>query len=377
VDVPARIGRIRERRAVWLALVSKILAFIWIGGVATTTMYMFHEPPWVPIVGMIAGLAGLVALVLSIWSWVESMRVRFRPGNVSMIPLGAVTSAHAQRAGIVEIQTREDTWMVSLDNVAAAEPLVADLGFAPGQRPITYRLGARHRRVLHLAVGFVAYVIAAFTQAFVSSWHDLPRIAFLIAVMSAVFVIGKRIIRAPVVTVGTDGVWIVTHGFFRRFVPLSEIASVWQSISGRPIRLKLRSGETVEIAGFWIDADRRDAIATHVRALLAKPAPHAPLVLAREGRSVREWRAHLQRIVEGAGYRVAASNDSLADLVGAPGLSAEERVGAALALRVAGAADAPKIRVAAEQCLDPKTRAALEAAARAEVDELAIEKALR
>jgi hypothetical protein len=61
----------------------------------------------------------------------------------------------------------------------------------------------------------------------------------------------------------------------------------------------------------------------------------------------------------------------------APRISTEERVGAALALRIADpASGAARVRVAAQCCLDPSVRAALEAAAAEEIDDAAIDRAL-
>ena len=95
---------------------------------------------------------------------------------------------------------------------------------------------------------------------------------------------------------------------------------------------------------------------------------------------MREWRNRLQAFVAGGGYRIAARPATivLAEQMSAPRVSTEERVGAALALRVASPADAvQRIRVAAQQCVDARAREALEAVAADEIDEQAIDRALR
>jgi len=362
VDSPARVGRIRTRRAAWLSAIAKFLAVLWIAGAATTAQYFTNEPAWVWSVGVLSGLCGAIAVMLMVWSYVASMWLGSSPGHASTrdrvlhvkketypvrIPFDEIVTAHVAKGGIAHLETRSDAWTLEMDDEADAHALVAELGFAPGGKPVIYRLGNRFRRFLHLGIAAVAYIVAAAIGTVFGGG------AWPLLILVGLYMFGKRLLRAPVVTVGSDGVAIQT-GFGRRVLPVS--ASV----------------DPVEIL---FDRSTKKALAEHLRALREKPPAQAPIVLAREGRSIREWRDRLRQAMDG-GYRVAAAHDALGDLVTAPGVSREERVGAALALRAAGDSNLPRIRVAAEQCVDPKTRAALDALAAEEIDEQAIEKAL-
>jgi hypothetical protein len=125
--------------------------------------------------------------------------------------------------------------------------------------------------------------------------------------------------------------------------------------------------------------EKREECAMHLCALLeARDAKEPRPAIAREGRSVGEWRTHIARVVEGEGYRVPDARASLPEALSAPGATIEARVSAALALRASGGADAmTRIRVAASQCLDRSAREALDAVAEEEIDEAALDRALR
>jgi hypothetical protein len=408
VELAARLGKTRPRLAARLSLAAKLQwvvgAILW--GISTS----YHAAP-MPI--LIAGTTLIgVGFVAMLASWLLSLRLALKDGRVKLgdaleleragktitLRPSDIASAHAQAGGRVEItQTNGDEHVLELGSEEAATTLVERLGYGWGDKPVTYRFGSRFRRFFHFVVGYLAYQLGAMVGGLLGIGlaialsfafrgtqlipQDalgavlLPSMAF--GVMLA-YVLGKRLLSAPVVTVGNDGVRLETMGFRRRFLPIGDIVMVHQPAVHAPARIKLRDGTVIPMAGFLVDPPRRDAAASHIRALLARHAVlQRSITLAREGRSIKDWREHLRRVIEGSGYRIAASSDSLADLIAAPGLSAEERVGAALALRVAGDSNVPKIRIAADQCVDPKTRAALEAAAREEIDEQAIESALR
>lgn len=392
MDSPARVGRLRLRLADRLSLGAKI-AWVLAALAFAPTAAMSPPPSAFWTVLQVVACIGFLAMGASWWLSMSAGEKRehvwFGDGVLQSkrmsIAAADITSALALH-DVVEIGTRTDRWIVTMEKVEDAQKLVEELGHVPGGKPVTYAFAGRYRRFLHLLVGFLAYqtgvVIGALLGMVLAlaipslSWVVLPSlvVGFVVA-----FVGLKRLFEAPVVTVGNDGVWIASSGWKKRFVPITDIVMAHQPAVGASIRLKLRDGSVVPLGGFLIDARKRDAAAVHIRALLAKHAElqKSSLTLAREGRTVREWREHLRQIVEGSGYRVAGTSDSLVDRVGAPGITPEERVGAALALRVSDKDAIARIRIAAEQCVDPKTRIALEAAAQEEIDDAAIEKALR
>jgi hypothetical protein len=199
----------------------------------------------------------------------------------------------------------------------------------------------------------------------------------------ACYEVAKRVLAPPKMSVGLDGVTIVRHDWRHTFVPLENIRAARQTNVGSPVLLDLESDGVIEIGGSVVDTQKRDAFAQHVRDLLhLREASRAQSseALARQGRTIRAWRDHLRGVVEGGGYRVAASGSTkelLEELVIAPGTPKEKRIGAALALRVAGDSQAiPLIRVAADACADNEARKALEAIAEEEVDEATLERVL-
>jgi hypothetical protein len=411
-ETDARVGRVRHRLARVLSAVTKATWVAWVFAFAAmvSSVARYPEPAWVsPVMGLTGALAlaGIVAMITSyvismarwpsdarVTAWEGQLAVR-RRGQVVTVP---VSSAHASPAALgrahVEITAPGgDVWEVELEEPAQASALVAELGFGPNGRPTTYRLAGRFRRFLHLAVGYGAYnfgsmiggVVAMALMALLRPGPELMQLqlpAMLLGVLAS-YALGRRLVTAPTITVGNDGVRVVRFGFRERFYPLADIVRAEQLSYGAPIRLQLQSGHAVTVGGIGIDAQRRDALAEHIRTLLAaRDALRTAQAesFARAGRSVRQWREHLRVLMEG-GYRVASvalPKETLAELVAKPGAPIDQRVGAALALRVSGDSEAPaRIRVAAEKCVDPHARAALEAAAAEEVRDDEIERLLQ
>ena len=371
----------------------------------------YPEPDWVgPLMATtgffaLVGFAAMIAsYVLSMARWSNDAVVSAARGALTVQHSGAtesheIVSAHvvsnAPGRARVEATTRGgDLVEVDVADPGRATELVAELGFAHGDRPVVYALGSRTRRFLHLAVGYGAYNVGMITATllgfllvalFSTPGPEPPAFQFslIVAATALAYALGRRLVSAAEITVGSDGVRVVKHGFFRRFYPLADIVAAEQHSHGVPVHIRLRDGRVVVLGGVGVDVPRRDALARHIRALLAaRDGVQTPQgeSFARAGRSVRDWREHLRAMMEG-GYRVASAampKEALAELVAKPGAPIDQRVGAALALRVSGDAEAPaRIRVAAERCVDAQTRAALEAAAAEEIHDEEIERALR
>jgi len=221
-------------------------------------------------------------------------------------------------------------------------------------------------------------VAAVIASLLVTPWSAGMLATPLAAVLTALFYTAlKARLRAPIVTVGADGVRI--EGAESEFIPLAQIRGVEQKTSFAPLRIHLVSGRVLTIY-LGTDRSRLNALALHLHAALARPVQNVGLGVARDGLRVREWRERLRLAINAAGYRALASapvDAALVERIVSPRVPPEERVGAALALRVADpAAGAARIRVAAQACLDPRVRAALEAASADEIDDDAVERAL-
>lgn len=174
------------------------------------------------------------------------------------------------------------------------------------------------------------------------------------------------------VTVGVDGVY-AGRGWLRRFFPVESIARAELAPGNTSVlRLVLRSGVPHDYH-FADDADASAALARveGVLALRAALPASVERVLATPGADTAEaWRAVFTEALRGGSYREAALSEAdLARVVAAPGVTGPQRVGAALALRVAGegTAEATGVRVAAEALTAPQTVEALARAERAEV----------
>src|SRR5262249_38028994 len=161
----------------------------------------------------------------------------------------------------------------------------------------------------------------------------------------------------------------------RRFFPRREIAAV-SRVRDAPLVIGLRDGAKVYVSGVNVDWDRLDAVGRLIEARHG-PSTAAPEKFAafdRSGSSLGEWRERIPLTMDGGGYRdVGATIDDAAEVVRSPYATPEQRVGAAIALRIAN--ETQRIRVAADAVVDPETRRALEAIA--QDDEPHAETALR
>ena len=275
------------------------------------------------------------------------------------------------------------SFTVPSDDVA--RQIVSDLGFGPGQRRIRIALGSPARRLYHPLIGLVAYYvgsIAALPLYFVAGgegWvHALIGLVSA-GVMVAAYYFLRSLLRAPEITVGDDGL-VVRRGRKRQVVAGAAITAVEQPSVALPLLLRTtREARAVAIHGSALDFERRTAVAklAYERFLApAGPSDQGAHQFARGGRTLEAWRAHLRAQLGDVGYReVASPVDVAAGVLGSARSTKEERIGAALALRVAGE-PTQRIRIAASAVADDDLRRALELVAESE-DDVAIERALR
>jgi hypothetical protein len=231
------------------------------------------------------------------------------------------------------------------------------------------------RRLLHLVIAWLAYFIGsalAFVPTIVIVTAVLESSAVLmgVAAMSMplltllMYSLMKPFVAADAVTVGDDGVWI-TSGRKKRFVPRTQISGLFRNAFGQPYGFELRDGTKIALVGVAMDVERRNAVLELANARLGgtPEAVDRGAAFARDGRSVAEWRAAIARVLEDPGYRSAGlTSEQTEAVLRNPLASPEQRIGAAMAIRIAG--DPPdRIRVAAEAAADPDVREALEAVA--------------
>lgn len=356
------------------------------------------------VAGML-NLAALAAIVASYAIWLTRTpalgRVVFaadtlhvaRGSATRSVPRSAIRSAYVVRRAVgaafvptVEIALADgDLVAVRASSDAEAAALVAELGFGPGGAHVTVDVAAPTRRLFHPLLGIAAYYLALLAAVPLvvvgAALHSpAPGAAMgvvVVPVMLLVYRVLRSLLQGPKLTIGVDGVtW--QSGRRKRFVPRAAIRGIDQQHPAMPIVIHTDTGPIVVNAAA-IDAERRAAAARLLYERLATQSAvraRAP-AFVRAGRPLAEWRAHLRQVVEDASYRSAgASLEDAAAVLGSPDATREERVGAALALRVAG--EPPqRIRVAVAPSADDALREAVDAVLDERADDARVEKALR
>lgn len=363
-------------------------------------MYLTPKNPVVTAISAGAWAFMIGAFVASFVVWflrspkpgevaVENGALFVRGGS---IPLASVTNAlfvprlvRGFRVPTVEIDlAKGDRVAIQTSTEEEARALVDVLGFGPHGRAVTIDTASPARRMLHILLGIGAYYIGSFAAMIplfivlaLGHFGEPPAFTGLLLGPAAILAHTwlKTLARAPSLTVGEDGV-VLRTGRKRRVIPRADLVGVEQYVPGAPALLKLRNGGSHALAGSSIDIERRAAAARLVweRFFAEPPAPIRAAELGRNGRSVADWRAHVRSLFE-SGYRTAGTTiDDASAILHSPNATPDERVGAALALRVAG--EPPeRVRVAASAMVDDRVRVALEELADAG-DDAAVDRAL-
>lgn len=315
------------------------------------------------------------------------------------IPRGEVRAAIATQRVIaggvpvhaVEITTRTrglggdgDVVRVRTKDRAEADALVRDLGFGPGQRRVTIDFASAARPFLHVFLLFPAFVLtnllgvgAVVLADLVGSERILPALVGVVFFggFFASFELMKRAFRAHRWTVGDDGI-VIERPFGKTVVTRADIATIKnRGLALAPVILRTHGRPITPPRGAGTNHERVHAAVEALEARLVAhgPKPNAP-ELVRGDRSVKALREDLRQRIENPTYREAAAPSEAAEaIMKSPEATLDERVAAAMALRIAGE-PATKIRVAADAFVDDATREALEAVA--DDDDVRIERAL-
>ncbi len=178
--------------------------------------------------------------------------------------------------------------------------------------------------------------------------------------------------RQTKLRVGADGI-TVQRGFSKReFVPHRDIAAV--KAKGAQVIVTRTDGEPMlfgvasQVAKKQLEEMTRQAEsiawrieqARQANAALAGEAPQAALALGRGEKTVREWIEQLRRVGQGASatFRdVGLTREQLLRVVESTSAAAKERLAAVVALREGlTEEEKPRIRVAADRCVEPAMR---------------------
>ena len=378
-------------------------AFFFFGGLGMVAMLSGH----LELFAMANGI-GLLGWLLFLVSYVLSLTQTSFGGGLSIsknelvvlsgtkrqaIPFAKIAGALVVERPVsggtvptVEIElTNGDRLTARIPDPRGPLGIVRALGFGPGGRRVHATLSKPTRRLLHPLFGFVSYVVgltAVMTigMAFKADGHQFE-VAFAAypPVTLLLYALLQRYVRAAVVTVGDDGVAVRAHGK-TRLIARRDIAFVGSPTNG-VLAIEERSGARTAVTNVLLDHARVAAVA-RLAAERAGPSAGASAGAERfahyerAGRPLAAWRDHLGRAMNDASYRHnAATIADAAAVLGSGEASTEQRIGAALALRVAGQPP-ERIRVAAVGAVDDRVREALEAVADAEND-VVIERALQ
>lgn len=232
-------------------------------------------------------------------------------------------------------------------------------------------------------VGSIAGVVALIV-ALVASDLKLPALGgdvVIVPVMALGAWLGARIAAGRgaegAVSIGYDAL-SYRHGRRTTVVALRDVTEV-RGAAGEVV-VQRRGGPALAIDLRGTEADGRALEAAIERAArAAREALPGGVALRREERDVGAWRDALRaKAMGGTDFRAQAlDRDDLEAALVHPGATAEERIGAALALRELDDAGATRVRVAAESAVDPGLREVLRAVADGSADEAAVREAAR
>lgn len=335
-----------------------------------------------------AGLLGCLALiVMEIAAGVELgavVQASYRPGALVLRDARGeeVLSRTTLRTGMVReaagraflrLESRAGwRYDVAVPDVATAQRWLAELGLDAGQRRarvVTDRT-ALQWVFAYFFGGVFAMPFLMLAALLAGLFPGAPgQVPFLYLVMMPGYWLAARSVGRVDLTVGVDGVY-AGRGWLRRFFPVEQIEhAVIDPGSPCVVRIVLRSGRS-HAYRFATEVDAAAALRRIEDVLAlgdALPAAVARVLASSPAVTAEGWRDVFVEALRGAAYRDAAlTAEELARVIAAPGMTAAQRVGAALALRGAGDGATTGVRVAREAVTAPTTLHALERAERGE-----------
>lgn len=376
------VGWNRARRARGYSIVGRIMALVGTAAIAVNLDPYLTIPVPFSVLLPLAMLLGVVLMFLGLLVGTEARREAM--GDVEVDAEGTLhlRAGKDSRAFVrrdlrgawlvrdsdgrrldhwVEVVARDGTEIsVHVLSVDEGRALIEALGFETGARAVRIPLAKRGRRGFHLIFAVLAYV--AGVNAVGGAFGLMP---FL--VIPALYALMRFAFRAPVLEVGHDAVHL-TVDFRTIRIPREDIARV-SYVKPAALVIERKNGSKVHVRSIALEPVRVVAAAEVIDERVGdRPAPVRAVAFERAGRGLAEWRAGIQSALEPDYRSSGTSVDDASAVLASSTASVEQRIGAALALRVAGE-PLEKVRIAAEGTVDPKIRVVLEAIADGADDE--------
>ncbi len=279
-----------------------------------------------------------------------------------------------------------DALSLSMPDEGSAQRLLERLGLDASRRRVAVTAGQRTPASVWMAFTSVAALFvtgdaAKKTALAVQGSEEVIRTIWVLGALMLGYVVARWVTPDEVV-VGGDGLSI-RGTFGTRFVSYADIEHVEPADDGR-IAVRLSAGGVVWVGSRTLGAAHRAALIDRIHRAMGSGADETIgelRELDRQDRSFETWRDAAGRLMRGAaGYRGSLlERRQVVAALSNPQLSAERRIGAALALAGAGELDAEargRLRVAADTTVAPRLRLALERFAEGAIDARAIEEAL-
>ncbi len=365
------------RRLGWIATLSAVLPCI-----ASMAMPAGLEPI-APFLLLTMGLSPVVALAAVAVRWQRALRnVPVRIDSNSIVIGSASSALRVDRTAIthgwhlpgipdrVEWALRDGNVVrIGVANEAEAHRVLAASGVDVRHRAVSVRLGTAPGLFALGALGFIVaicpatFVTAMFERS--SPGLDAARGPLWFAMIITGIASTIALLAPPRVTVGADGL-SVRRTIGSRYVTFADVEAVVND--PLEIVLMIRGGTPLRLPLADIALEQRRALFRRIEdARLAARRRVDPGVahdlLARNGRTLDDWRAALAAIARGSeSYRATTiRRDDLLRVLDDPASPAETRIGAAMALAAESDSDGKtRVRVAALACASEPLRVALE-----------------
>lgn len=311
-----------------------------------------------------------------------------RGDRVWTIPVASVAGAMivpTAPTGPVQIELLLESGeqlLVDAEDAETARALLAEAGISLEKRTARTSFPASMRAVALLGALFGSFMAGPILLPM--GGESIPGTIMWFAVVAAMFVGAGIATSAPEVTVGLDGLQS-RSARGTRFVSFDGVVDVRPTARG--LELVKADGSTVPVPFYLVGTPsrqaQRDALVDSVSEALEQRAKssqdkEAMASLARAGRPVSSWREAIRELATSNNYRTASLPfDGLTRVLSRADASAEDRIGAAIAMKATHPEEATeRVRIAAQTCADPKVRIALERVADGSEEDAAIEEAL-